>query len=181
VCVRVQDLAARPVGERVELLTKSGAPEAALADGRKMLLSLPHVHVTRVKAFVEEEDDIKEGDVLTVQAWIAITRASHAALDGSLDMRARRAGVQAFAPRFPHTAKEKWCARPHSLSREGLLPCASLSARAASARAASARAASARAASCSARPVLAASTRSEHVRAALCPPSRRVVCAGTRS
>jgi hypothetical protein len=43
-----------------------------------------------------------------LQAYVAITRASHAALDGKLNKNALRAGVQAFSPRLPHKVNEKW-------------------------------------------------------------------------
>ena len=63
----VQDLAQKSEAEREELLRKAGAAEETFADVHKMLLSLPHVHLTNVRAYVEEEDDVKEMDVLTVE------------------------------------------------------------------------------------------------------------------
>lgn len=66
-CGVVQDLARKSEAEREEMLRKAGAAESSFADVHKMLLSLPHVHVNNVRAFVEEEDDIKEQDVLTVE------------------------------------------------------------------------------------------------------------------
>jgi hypothetical protein len=63
----VQDIAKKSEAEREEVLRKAGAAEEMFADVHKMLLSLPHVHLNNVKAFVEEEDDIKEQDVLTVE------------------------------------------------------------------------------------------------------------------
>jgi hypothetical protein len=69
----VQDIAKKSEAEREEVLRKAGAAEEMFADVHKMLLSLPHVHLNNVKAFVEEEDDIKEQDVLTVEVlpWLA--------------------------------------------------------------------------------------------------------------
>jgi hypothetical protein len=58
------------------VLRDVGLSSAQVEDARKLLLSLPHVHITEVRAFVEEEEDIKEGDHLTVRAHIAITRAA---------------------------------------------------------------------------------------------------------
>ena len=65
-CV-VQDLAQKSEAEREDLLRKAGAAEETFADVHKMLLALPHVHLSNVRAFVEEEDDVKEMDVLTVE------------------------------------------------------------------------------------------------------------------
>jgi hypothetical protein len=63
----VQDLAKKSEAEREEVLRKAGAAEESFADVHKMLLALPHVHLNNVRAYVEEEDDIKEQDVLTVE------------------------------------------------------------------------------------------------------------------
>ena len=62
-----QDLAQRSESEREELLRQAGAAEETFADVHKMLMSLPHVHINNARAYVEEEDDIKEQDVLTVE------------------------------------------------------------------------------------------------------------------
>lgn len=63
----VQDLARKSEEEREALLRKAGAAEETFADVHKMLMSLPHVHLSNVRAFVEEEEDVKEMDVLTVE------------------------------------------------------------------------------------------------------------------
>ena len=106
----VQDLTSLPAADRDAALSAAGVPAATVAEVQKMLLAMPHMHITQVRAFVEEEDDIKEGDLLTVHAWVAVTRPHHAALGGNAPTRGRTAGVQAFTPRFPHPVTEKWCA-----------------------------------------------------------------------
>lgn len=107
---RLQDLTALSAAERDAALLAAGVTATDVAEVRKMLLAMPHLHITAVRAFVEEEEDIKEGDLLTVHAWVAITRPQHAALGGVPPARPRAAGVQAFTPRFPHPVTEKWCA-----------------------------------------------------------------------
>lgn len=108
--VRLQDLAALSAADRDAALAAANVAAGDITEVQKMLLAMPHVHITRVSAFVEEEDDIKEGDLLTVHVWVAITRPQHAALAGVAPARQPAAGVQAFTPRFPHTVTEKWCA-----------------------------------------------------------------------
>ena len=48
-----------------------------------------------------------------LRAYVAITRASHASMDGPLKLKARGMGVQAFSPRLPHSVTEKWYAASH--------------------------------------------------------------------
>jgi hypothetical protein len=72
------------------------------------------VHVTSLRAYVDGEDDIKEQDVLTVEAYVAVTRASHQGLSAPPPALGK-APVRAHAPRFPHPVKEKWYAALHWL------------------------------------------------------------------
>ena len=114
----MQDFAKLPEAERRSALAQCGVADDAAGDVEKMLLSLPHVHVTAVKVFVDGEDDIKEGDMVTIQVFVALTRASHA--DGGGAAPLGRASVQAFTPRYPHPLQEKWCdpaGPPHRAER----------------------------------------------------------------
>lgn len=104
---RLQDLAKLTEAERRSALAQCGVAEGDAGDVEKMLLSLPHVHVTAVKVFVDGEDDIKEGDMVTIQVFVALTRSSHA--DAAALPQLGRAAVQAFTPRYPHALQEKWC------------------------------------------------------------------------
>lgn len=80
-----------------------------LPDVAKVLVSLPHVHVTHVKVFVDGEDDIKEQDLVSVTARVTLTRASHAGAELGSARRGGGGAVQVYAPKFPHPVTEKWC------------------------------------------------------------------------
>lgn len=103
----VQELARLSEKDRSNMLQASGVPPAALPGIQQTLLSLPQAHITAVKCFVDGEDDIKEQDMLTVQVFVVVTRASH--IDYAAPASLGKAAVQALTPRFPHTVTEKWC------------------------------------------------------------------------
>jgi hypothetical protein len=103
-----QELAKLGEEERSSVLQACGVPAEKVADTEKTLLSLPDVHITAVKAFVEGEEDVKEQDMLTVQVFVAITRACHGSMAALPSLG--KAPVQAHAPRYPHVVREKWCA-----------------------------------------------------------------------
>jgi hypothetical protein len=103
----MQDLAKLPEARRKEVLGGCGVPASAVADIDKTLSTLPHIHITAVKVFVDGEEDIKEGDMITIQIFVVLTRACHA--HASMLPLLGCAAAQAHTPRFPHVVKEKWC------------------------------------------------------------------------
>lgn len=103
----MQDLVKLSEEERSAKLCECGVAESALPAIQKMLLSLPHAHITSVKAFVDGEEDIKEQDMLTVRVHVAITRGAH--IDADV-LPSGTAAVAAHTPRFPLPTTEKWCA-----------------------------------------------------------------------
>jgi hypothetical protein len=105
----VQALAKLGKPQRSSVLQAAGAAPHTVADVERALLSLPHAHIMRVRARVDGEEDMKEQDLLTVEVWIAITRASHMAA-AAPPPGLGKAPAQAFAPRYPHVVKESWCA-----------------------------------------------------------------------
>ena len=63
----MQELAKLEPARRGEILTEAGVAAGDQRDVERSLLALPHAHITKVEAFVDGEDDIKEHDLLTVQ------------------------------------------------------------------------------------------------------------------
>jgi hypothetical protein len=89
------------------LTEKCNVPLSKVADIDKTLSALPHIHVTAVKVFVDGEEDIKEGDMVTIQVFVVLTRPCHA--EAASVPLLGLAAAQAHTPRFPHVVKEKWC------------------------------------------------------------------------
>uniref|UniRef100_A0A061RGL9 Translocation protein SEC63 n=1 Tax=Tetraselmis sp. GSL018 TaxID=582737 RepID=A0A061RGL9_9CHLO len=111
------ELSAMPVDERGEALLASGYSKEHIEDVETFLSAMPTVHA-EAGFHVEGHASIMEGDMVTADVRVALTRPSHKATKSKVDAD-RLKGVEAYAPHYPQPREEKWyfllCDASHNL------------------------------------------------------------------
>lgn len=102
----VHDLAELEDGERTRILHSLDLDTNTLQEVDTALQAFPSIEM-KAKIFVEEEEEIREGDTVTCQVRLLLTRRSHVSGEVS-EEDLSGAGALCFCPNYPFPRPEKW-------------------------------------------------------------------------
>mmetsp|Transcript_15025 Transcript_15025/g.42165 ORF Transcript_15025/g.42165 Transcript_15025/m.42165 type:complete len:747 (+) Transcript_15025:116-2356(+) len=102
----IADLAAMSEDDRSGALLSVGFPAEHMADVSTFLAAMPTVHAEG-EYQVDGNMSIMEGDMVTANVRVALTRPAHKLQAVRFDVE-RVKGVEAYAPHYPNPRQEQW-------------------------------------------------------------------------